>query len=363
MNFDKLYEGIEDNWKRRESGELFSIPPPFKRIGKSYGGWMKGTYYCITAGTSVGKSKLAKYLGVLSSVKTCKEAGLIPKIFYFALEESEKEFWLNMMSYWIHENYGQNITVKQLQSIGDRTLKKEFLGIIKESKEFIEDLQQYVEVIDWIYNPTGMAKHIKAYFDQESVGRWETIDIDGRQVNKSYTYRNPKLWVFGIFDHLSLMHAERQQGVKMDRYQTFDLFSKDYCQDLFCKKLQMVTIAVHQQTPQGEKLQYTNRGELIEEALEPTLDNLHINKSLEQDYDIVMGLYEPQRHGIQDHRGYKIGLLGKSYRSLKFLKDRHFGLAGDYVGLQFNGVNGIFKELPSAKDLNSGAEDYGKWKL
>jgi hypothetical protein len=116
----------------------------------------------------------------------------------------------------------------------------------------------------------------------------------------------------------------------------------------------MVNVIVHQQTPSSEKAQYTNKGHLIEEKIEPSLEELHINKGVHQDYEVVLGLFNPSRYDIDLHNGYDVSILGKNYRSLKFLKDRHFGLENSSLGLYFEGASGIFQELPRAEVMNTG---------
>jgi hypothetical protein len=100
---------------------------------------------------------------------------------------------------------------------------------------------------------------------------------------------------------------------------------------------------------------------LIEERIEPSLEELHINKGVHQDYEIVMGLFNPSRYDIETHNGYDISLLGRGYRALKFLKDRHYGLENTSLGLHFEGASGFFTELPRAEVMISG-NHYDKFK-
>lgn len=175
-----------------------------------------------------------------------------------------------------------------------------------------------------------------------------------------YKYKSEDLWVFFVLDHISLLSNEKDplSGQKMSSYQTFDFMIKDYVLDIFSKKLKMVNVIVHQQTPSSEKQTFTYKGSLIEEKLEPSLEELHINKGVHQDYEIVMGLFNPSRYDIAAHNGYDISLLNSNYRSLKFLKDRYYGLENSSIGLFFDGANGIFKELPTAEEMANPRHNY-----
>jgi hypothetical protein len=129
---------------------------------------------------------------------------------------------------------------------------------------------------------------------------------------------------------------------------------KDYVLEIFSKRFNMVNVIVHQQTPTSEKQTFTSKGGLIEEKLEPSLEELHLNKGVQQDYRTVIGLFNPSRYDIPTHNGYDISLLGQTYRSLKFLKDRDFGLENSSIGLYFNGANGEFMELPTPQEMLTG---------
>ena len=74
-----------------------------------------------------------------------------------------------------------------------------------------------------------------------------------------------------------------------------------------------------------------------------------------------MGLFNPSRYDIETHNGYDISLLGKNYRALKFLKDRHYGLENNSLGLYFEGASGYFTELPRADSMITGGH-YDKYK-
>jgi hypothetical protein len=70
-----------------------------------------------------------------------------------------------------------------------------------------------------------------------------------------------------------------------------------------------------------------------------------------------LSFFAPARYNIRTHRRYDVTRLQDRYRSLKFLKDRNYGLANVYVPLFFDGAANIFKELPPSDQIKY--EDYG----
>ncbi len=71
--FDNLLADIEKNKKAKEEGKVTSVMFPFERLSTKFPGWERGHYYCITAATSVGKTKLTKFLAVISVYKFIKD--------------------------------------------------------------------------------------------------------------------------------------------------------------------------------------------------------------------------------------------------------------------------------------------------
>lgn len=355
MNFNKLINQIEKNKQVKELGGLTSIPPPFARLAQNYGGFTKGSITCYTAASGVGKTKFAKFMTILNIYKQTYQSNIKPKIFYFALEENATDFWLSFISMYLYEKHSMIVSVTQLKSVGNYTVTTETLDKIKDAERFISKLQNIVDCVDYIRNPTGIAKYVKTYFENPEIGEYTYKEIeDGRKIITGYTYKSDDNWVFFVLDHISLLSNESAYDTRtrLTSYQTFDLMIKDYVLEIFSKRFKMVNIIVHQQTPASEKQSYTYKGQLMEDKLEPSMEELHINKGVHQDYEIVIGLFNPSRYNIAVHNQYDIALLGTRYRSLKFLKDRYYGLENSSIGLYFNGANGEFRELPRPEEMN-----------
>lgn len=355
MQFKEVISKIESQKAIKERGGITSILPPFPRLAEEYGGFTKSSITAITASSGVGKTKFVKYLCVISYLKTALANGLQPKIFYFALEESETDFWLSFVSMYLYEKFQISVSVKELLSIGKFTVNNTLMEKIRQAEQFIEKLQKYVEVIDYLRSPTRIVEHIAKYFANPEVGTQLYTIAGDKKIPTMYKYRSDNLWVMGIYDHLSLMSNDLKPGTvtRMSQYETFDYFVKDCMLSVFAKRYQMINVAVHQQTPASEKVIFNHKGGKIEEKLEPSLEELHINKGVQQDYETVISLFNPSRYDIEAHNGYDITILENNYRALKFLKDRHYGLENASVGLYWNGAVGNFEELPKAEIMTT----------
>lgn len=343
--FNSLLETIETNKKAKEDGKVTSLLFPFERLSQKFPGWERGHYYCITAATSVGKTKLTKFLAVISVYKFIKEHPEIDyKILYFALEESKEEFWLSMISSLLYEMYEITLSLAQLKSLGNYTLDDDTLTKIKQCKQWVDDMSSKVDVIDHVYNGYGIYKHVHDW--HLANGKEEGGGIE-EKIGKKYIPNDPNLWCFVIVDHVSLLTPEKGESL----YEAIGKFSKHYCLKHFVKKLNCVTIAVQQQDMTNDKQEY-HQGQSIDEKLEPSIPGLANCKETARDYHFIMALFSPVRYSITRHRGYDIKILKDRYVSLKILKDRHYGLANKYIPLYFNGATTFYSELEEATKID-----------
>jgi len=114
-------------------------------------------------------------------------------------------------------------------------------------------------------------------------------------------------------------------------------------------KFGFIPVNVQQQASAKEQVQYNFKGKSIEEKLEPSLDGLGDNKSTQRDANVVLGLFAPDRYGIEAHNDYDITFFRDRYRSMTILKDRD-GISNKKLPLFFNGASDYFKELPKAEN-------------
>jgi replicative DNA helicase len=356
MIFNELYNQINKNLDKKEKGGFTSISPPFKRLADKYPGWVKGTYTILTASSGVGKTKAAKFFAVNSVYNFIKaNPGVKCKIFYFCLEESKTNFWYSIMSSLLYDKHGINLSPQMLMSLGNYTLDREILQYIESVQQDIDDMEKYIEVIDNVFNPYGIYQTVHNYFKNPEIGHFEKITLSTNEVvNGDFIYKDDDLYVFCVTDHISLLVPETHGTISPQKslHEAMDYFSKEYCLKHMAKRLKCVVINIQQQSADKERQEFY-KGQSIEKKLEPSLDGLADNKLCQRDADLVLGLFAPIRYELTNYRGYDIRLLKDNYRCLIFLKDRHFGLANNYVSLYFDGATNSFKELPLAKEMTS----------
>jgi hypothetical protein len=154
-----------------------------------------------------------------------------------------------------------------------------------------------------------------------------------------------------LIDHISLIQPELADGKMLTQHQAMSKLSSDYCLT-FRDKFGFTPVVVQQLAMDKENVETNFQGKTIEQKLEPSLNALGDNKTIGRDYNVVLGLFNPERYGIINHNGYDLNPLKSRYRSLSILKDRE-GVADKKVPLFFNGAVDFFKELPRNDDTAS----------
>ncbi len=280
---NKYFKLIEEAQERAAKGGFNSIPWALKRLTDDnfFPGWVPGKYYCATGNSSTGKTKILKYLAIYNTYLhwVTNHRPYDFKIMWFALEESEEEFWLSMICLTIYIQTGGviQLTPSILLKQGSRELSKPELEYIKkaETSEFLKTLYEKVSVYDYIFNPTGIKKEVDKFANQPHIGESIKDDV-GRIIG--YTKKSDSLYLFIVTDHVSLLHPERSAlGEVMTERQALKFFSETYCLNTFCKRYKAIVINSHQQDQSKENLEYTNKGGLLEQKLEPSLDHLANN--------------------------------------------------------------------------------------
>lgn len=366
--FKRSLEQIKRNKQRRLQGLVNNIPFGFPRFEEFVPGLQRKNYTIVTASSGVGKSKLTKYLYVISVINFIlanPQMGIKLKIFYFCLEESKEAFIQSIKCYKLFELYGKIVDIKNLRS-NTGILDDETEAQIEALDPWFDVFEETVEIIDYIRKPYAIYKHVEEYLENPEVGAWTYKEVpvtrkaadgstfvESQRVRNFYNYVNQDTYVEVITDHIGLLEPEKgMDGVwdAIGKYSsTYSVALRDryYCS----------VINVQQQVAEQEKKQYTYKGNSIESKLEPSLDGLGDNKTTQRDADEVIGLFAPTRYEIDEHRGYNIATFQDNYRSLSVLKARD-GVPNIRLGLFFNGAVNFFEELPKKDEMNPERYNY-----
>lgn len=352
--------------KEKDSGKIFYIPfSNYPKLAQSVPGVVPGMIQMVTAGSGVGKTQVTKALYVREPLEYALKHGIKLKIFYFALEESEQEFIDTMICNFISARCNVRMDLLTLQGYRDKSLDSHLLKLIDSNIDDIEALLDNVEIIDSVYNPTGIYKYCRDYADKNGTHHFEQrefiknkTDENGKayvikekvKVYSHYVPKDPNSMTIVIVDHIGLLTAEKNDdGGKMTLHQTMAHWSTNYALKQITKHWKWAVVNVIQQEQSGEKEQFTTKGESIVKKTEPSLAGFANNKEIQRDAKVIIGVYSPDRYGFEDYNGYSVKRFRDTFRAFKVLKNR-FGPPGKYHHMLFDGATNRFVELPKASE-------------
>lgn len=351
--------------EEKEKGKIFCIPfQNYPKLSKSVPGIVPGMITMITAGSGVGKTQVAKALSVREPLEYALKHGIKLKIFYFALEESKQEFIDTMICNFISSKCQIRVDLLTLQGFREDALGDETMKLIEENMEDVEKLLEHVEIIDSVYNPTGIYKYCRDYADKNGQHVFEDREFikKGRngqtkkemvKVYSHYIPNDPNQVNIVVVDHISLLTPEKNLGTgnTMTQHQTMAKWSTDYALKQITKHWNWAVVNVIQQEQSGEKEQFTNKGESIQKKTEPSLAGFANNKEIQRDAKVIIGVYSPDRYGFEEYHGYDIRRFRDTFRAIKVLKNR-FGPPNKYHHFLFDGATNRFKELPASNETS-----------
>ena len=157
---EERVEGLRKIKNSKESGKIFCIPfNQYPKMATSVPGIVPGMITCITAASGIGKTQFAKAIAVRAPLEYAAKHDVNLKIFYFALEESKQEFIDSMICNFISIKCNVNIDILTLQGFRDESLSDDLMNLIEMHMPKIEAMLDNVEIIDSVYNPTGIYKY------------------------------------------------------------------------------------------------------------------------------------------------------------------------------------------------------------
>ena len=347
--FLRTLSTIEKKRLRRLDGKINCVPWGLPRFENQLPGIEKGKYYLFTANSKVGKTQITDWLCLYNTVQQIidKNLNIKLKIFYFTLEMSKEEKMLSAFANILYIKEGIRLSPTDLKSTkADRVLPQDIIDIIKKYEPYFNKLQEIVEFIDDIRNPTGIYKLVRNYALANGTIHTRKIEIKPGQFIEVEDYYEPndeEEYVMIIIDHISLIDTEVVNGKQLSLAESMVHLSSNYLIKLR-NRFNYIPIVVQQQAAAQESVENKKANKL-----KPTLDGLGDSKLIGRDANVILGLFSPFRHEIQEYYGYDVTKFKDNIRFLEIIGGREGG-TGAICPLYFDGAVNYFKELPKPDD-------------
>ncbi len=156
--FLRTLNTIQNKRDRLLNGKINCIPWGLPRFENILPGIEKSKYYLFTANSKVGKTQITDFLCLFNTIQQIidKNLNIKLKIFYFTLEMSKEEIMLSAFANILYVKEGLRISPTDLKSTNaNRVLSQDVINIIKKYESYFNKIEEIVEFIDDIRNPTG----------------------------------------------------------------------------------------------------------------------------------------------------------------------------------------------------------------
>lgn len=347
---DDFLDSVDDGIKGMNEG----IKTGWSRLSKFTHNIQKKRLFVVGAQEKTGKTAFVDDFFILAPYLLNPDLNIEWKYFSYEIDKiSKKAKWT---AYFMVKIY--NITVGEdggpiedayILSLGDRKLGPNHRKIIEEiNKKYIIPLFRKIDFFEEREGPTGIWKHLMSHATKTGEILYEEYDFHETDDLGKFTGKITKkkrmsgfkshsdLTTIFIIDHAGLCKKERNFSKKenIDKLSEYSTL----CRNLF----EFTGVIVSQFNRDLGKI---DRLKFSGEQLQPSSTDFKETACLGEDASLLIGLFNPGLYPhIKKHLGYDLDKIGKGYRSLHILANRH-GISGANISYNLEGNTGICTEL------------------
>ena len=346
----------------RDLGKVNGIPwfYTFPKLGSIIPSIPRGYPILWTANSGIGKTQT--WMGIFIYTiyklkKTHPELNLKIKLVVALLEDTKEMFIDRLFSMLLFQMYQIRVDGHDLHSLRENPLSADIVTKLDVIEKEIEFILEDCEIIDSVYNPTGLYKWARAisnkYGTHHSKDMHFTTEKGETTIQKVYSHyelNDPDIQFLMIVDNLNNLSQEMREGRLQTEREAINMWTRNYCRLQITKHWKWSVINIIQQSSDSEKQQFDYRGNSIVEKVKPSLDGLGNSKECQRDHFLVIGIFAPNRYGIDEYNGYNIERIADGFRSLIILKS-NLSPTNIEIPFYFDGSCSFLKELPKANLL------------
>ena len=307
------------------------------------------TYYLVGGELSTGKSAFANDMFVYNPIdwylENKNETDIKLLIPYYSFEIPKKDMTVKYIARRIYKKYGVLLDINYILSRGKHKISQEHYDMVLNELPIIEELDKILLVQDLPKHPTGIWNDLLKIAYNNGSG---IVNDNGTYKfnDEGYIPKNENLYVIPVIDHIGLTRKEREFSKKevIDKLSAYMIILRNKCN--------FSPVLVQQL---NRSLSSADRFRL--DRVEPQLSDFKESGNTQEDANVVLALFSPQRYEIPKFREYDVLRLKNRFRSVSILKNRD-GEADKIMGMGFIGEVGNFFELPKGADMTD--SDYLK---
>lgn len=314
-------------------GKNWGLSMGMPKLEQYVDGVSQSTYTLLFSGSGVGKTSFALYAYIYRPIMDNLDNLENLKIIYISLEMKPEVLMAKLLSTYIFETYGKEISYKEMLSkTRNKLLSEEDYELIKKSVPWMRTVESVLTIYDKSLNA-------KTFYDllKEEADREGTFQNEGKRA--IYTPKNQDRVTLVVIDHLALSQPQTGHTLKNE----MDAISKVAVQ--FRNRCAFSFLMIMQANREAANVE---RRKL--ELVEPQRNDVKDSANMEADSDVMLAVFNPFREKLNSYRGYNIKLLQANFRSIILLKNR-YGDGDVVIGCNFFGKCNLWKELPKGEDI------------
>lgn len=336
-------EQLNEQIKRGILGLNTGIPHGYNKLTEFIPNIQQSTYYLVGGELGTGKSAFANDAFVYNPIDWYLDNKhdtdiklLIP---YYSFEIPKKDMTVKFAARRLYKRTGILLDINYILSRGKNKCSEEHYQMIMKEMDILDELQDILLVQDLPKHPTGIWYDLLKIAHDNGTGIKKDNDGGYSFTEENYKPNNQNLFVIPLVDHIGLTRKEREFSKKevIDKLSAYMIILRNKCN--------FSPVLVQQL---NRTMSSTDRFKL--DRVEPQLSDFKESGNTQEDANVVLALFSPQRYEMPNFRDYNINLLRNRFRSLSILKNRD-GEADKMLGMEFIGEVGTFFELPKGKDM------------
>lgn len=319
------------------------LPHGYDRLVEYIPNIQKGTYYLVGGELGSGKSALTNDMFVYRPLDwylaNKDKTDIKLKIKYYSFEISKRDMGFKALARKIYLEYGILLDINYILSKGRNKISTEHYDLVRKNLGYIDELNSIIDIHDLPKNPTGIWNDMLEYAMDNGTGIEKVSDGNFR-FNGDYKPNDTNLHTLIVVDHVGLTRKEREFNKKevIDKLSEYMIILRNKCG--------FSPVLVQQL---NRSISSSDRFKL--DRVEPQLSDFKESGCTQEDANIVLALFSPQRYELSSYRNYNVKRMGNRFRSLSILKNRD-GEADKVMGLKFIGEVGHFEELPKGIEMS-----------
>ena len=205
MISDSIFNEIDRGRQGLNHGIPFGLP----KLEGVIDGVCRETYTLILSNSGAGKTSLALYAFVFKPLQAHLDDEDF-KILYFSLEMNATSLFIKLLSIYVFETYGIELSFKKILSReSEYILSDENYEILKKCKPWLDKISSKLEIYDKQVNANTVYAILKKRL--ESIGEFK--ETDNRLL---YTPNNPNLIYNIVIDHIGLIRTQQGHSLKQE---------------------------------------------------------------------------------------------------------------------------------------------------